>query len=197
MSDSSPVRLQVILGSTRPVRAGEPIARWVVDIASERPDFEVELIDLAVINLPMLDEPHQPSHGNYQNDHTRRWSATIGRGDAVVFVLPEYNHSYNAATKNALDYLYEEWRYKAAGIVCYGGGARGTRAAQHLKTVLSSLRMVHVGDVAVGLSETPVVDGTLAATPQMTRALGNLLDEVLRQSPRLRALREDSTIARH
>ena len=193
MSDTRRVHLQVILGSTRPIRAGEPIARWVVEVASARADFDVELIDLASVNLPMLDEPHQPSHSNYQYEHTREWSATIQRGDAVIFVVPEYNHSFNAATKNALDYLYEEWRYKAAGIVCYGGGARGTRAAQHLKTVLLALKMVHAGDVAVGLSEAPVTDGSLGATPQMTRALQSLLDETARLSPRLRELREGSS----
>ncbi len=194
---NTPIQLQIILGSTRPVRAGEAIARWVSDVASERTDFEVELIDLAQVNLPLLDEPRQPSDGNYQHEHTRRWSATIRRGDAVIFVLPEYNHSYNAATKNAVDFLYEEWRYKPAGIVCYGGGARGTRAAQHFKTVLSALKMTHVGDVAVGLSEVPVVDGVLAATPQMNRALTALLDETARLSPHLRSLREDASTARH
>ena len=197
MSDTSPIRLQVILGSTRPVRAGEPIAHWVLDVANARADFEAELIDLAQVNLPLLDEPSQPSEGNYQHEHTRRWSATVRRGDAVIFVVPEYNHSYNAATKNAVDFLYEEWRYKAAGIVCYGGGARGTRAAQHFKTVLSALKMTHVGDVAVGLSEAPVVDGTLAATAQMNRALTALLDETARLSPHLRALRETPRGAHH
>ncbi|HET9089554.1 MAG TPA: NAD(P)H-dependent oxidoreductase [Acidimicrobiales bacterium] len=194
---NTPIRLQIILGSTRPVRAGEAIARWVSDVASARTDFEVELIDLAQVNLPLLDEPRQPSQGDYQHEHTRRWSATIRRGDAVIFVLPEYNHSFNAATKNAVDFLYEEWRYKSAGIVCYGGGARGTRAAQHFKTVLSALKMTHVGDVAVGLSEVPVVDGALAATPQMTRALTTLLNETARLSPHLRSLREDAGIAPH
>jgi NAD(P)H-dependent FMN reductase len=172
------------------VRAGEPIARWVVEVANDRDDVDVELVDLAVLNLPLLDEPRQPSDGYYQREHTREWSATIQRGDAVIFVLPEYNHSYNAATKNAVDYLYEEWRYKAAGIVCYGGGSRGTRAAQHFKTVLSALKMIHAGDVAIGLSEAPVVDGAFAATPQMKRALNALLDETVRLSPHLRALRE-------
>ena len=177
------------------VRSGEPIARWVVDVASARADFTVELIDLAVLKLPMLDEPRQPSEGNYRHRHTREWSATIQRGGAVIFVLPEYNHSYNAASKNAVDYLYGEWRYKAAGIVCYGGGARGTRAAQHFKNVLSALKMLHVGDVAVGLSEAPVVDGVLAATAQMTKALNALLDETARQIPHLRVLREASNPA--
>ncbi|HSN02193.1 MAG TPA: NAD(P)H-dependent oxidoreductase [Acidimicrobiales bacterium] len=197
MPDIQPVRLQVILGSTRPVRAGEPIARWVIDAASARSDFDVELIDLAVVNLPPLDEPRQASDGDYQHEHTRQWSATIQRGDAVIFVLPEYNHSYNAATKNALDYLYKEWRYKAAGIVCYGGGARGTRAAQHLKTVLSSLKMVHVGDVAVGLGDAPVVDGEFAGTPQLNRALSSLFDETARLIPHLRTLREAARGAHH
>ncbi len=190
MSGPDPCQLRVILGSTRPVRAGEPVARWVFETIQQRHDVAAEFIDLAEVNLPFLDEPRQPSDGDYQHEHTRRWSAMIEPVDAVILVIPEYNHSFNAATKNALDFLYHEWRYKAVGIVCYGGGARGTRAAQHLKPVLSALRMIHVGDVAVGLSEVDVTEGRLEPPARLQHQLGVLLDEAVRLTPHLRQLRQ-------
>ena len=171
------------------MRAGEPIARWVAEAARSRGDFAVELVDLREVDLPLLDEPRQPSEGHYVHAHTQRWAETIAPSDAVIFVVPEYNHSYNAATKNAIDYLYAEWRDKAVGIGCYGGGARGTRAAQHLKPVLTALKMVHAGDVAVGLAEAPVVDDSLSPTPSMSRSLDALFTEIVRLAPHLRQLR--------
>jgi NAD(P)H-dependent FMN reductase len=195
MTDTSPLALQIIIGSTRPQRAGEPVAHWVFERASQRGNLTVELLDLREIALPLLDEPRQPSEGHYVHAHTQRWAAMIAPSDAVIFVVPEYNHSFNAATKNAIDYLYAEWRYKAVGVVCYGGGARGTRAAQHLKPVLSALKMIHAGDVAVGLTET-VREGDFSPTPANARALESLLDEVTRLSPHLRELRASSS-ARH
>lgn len=181
--------LQVIIGSTRPERVGDAIAQWFLGRTRTHGAFDVELVDLAEVNLPLLDEPKQPSEGDYQLEHTRRWSATVERADAFVFVVPEYNHSYNAATKNALDFLYREWRYKSAGLVCYGGGAHGTRAAQHLKPVLNSLRLVHAGDVAIGLNADSFVDGEFPATPRLDHAAMVLLDELATLTAALGPLR--------
>ncbi len=136
--------LQVIIGSTRPGRAGLPIARWFLPIAQAHPAFDVELIDLLEVDLPLLDEPNHPAKGDYVHDHTRQWSATISRGDAYVIVLPEYNHAMNGASKNAIDYLHREWKHKAIGFVSYGGVAAGTRAVQVARAVATSLSMVPV-----------------------------------------------------
>ena len=122
--------LQVIIGSVRPGRIGEPFARWFVPIAEKHGAFEVELIDLAEVGLPFMDEPHHPRLRKYQHEHTKRWSATISRADAFVFVTPEYNYGYSAALKNAIDYLHHEWADKAVGFLSYGGVAAGTRAVQ-------------------------------------------------------------------
>jgi len=59
-------------------------------------------------------------------------------GDALVFVIPEYNHSFNAATKNAIDYLHQEWKHKPYGIVSYGSMAMGVRAVQALKPIFTA-----------------------------------------------------------
>ena len=133
--------LQIIVASTRPGRVGLPIGRWVRDRAVEHGAFEVELVDLAEVGLPFLDEPKHPRLGEYQHQHSKEWSATITRGDAFVFVTPEYNHSFNAPLKNAIDFLYAEWQYKPVGFVSYGGVAGGTRAVQALKPILAILRM--------------------------------------------------------
>jgi NAD(P)H-dependent FMN reductase len=138
--------LQVIIGSTRPGRVGPAVADWIVDRARAQGDFEVEVTDLAVLDLPIFNEPEHPRLRRYLHQHTKDWSATVDRSDAFVFVIPEYNHSYNAATKNALDYLSQEWRGKPAGIVTYGGASGGVRAAQMLAPVLGALQMVTVAD---------------------------------------------------
>ena len=140
----APVRVAVILGSTRANRHSEPVARWVLERAALRTDLEAEPIDLAEVDLPMYDEPLPPIMGQYAHDHTRAWARTIERFDAFVFVTPEYNRSIPAVLKNAIDHLYAEWNDKAAGFVSYGADAGGARAIEHLRTILGEL---HVADV--------------------------------------------------
>src|ERR1700755_1018469 len=133
----------IILGSTRPGRNGEAVAKWVYDIASRRNDAEFELVDLLDYNLPHLDEAIPPSMGQYANEHTKQWSAKIASFDAFIFVTPEYNHSTSGALKNAIDFLYGEWNNKAAGFVSYGA-AGGTRAVEHLRLIAGELQMADV-----------------------------------------------------
>lgn len=128
--------LQIIIGSTRPVRSGEPVAQWFADLARADGRFEVELVDLKEVGLPLLDEPNHPRLQQYTQPHTHRWSEIVSRADAYVFVHPEYNHGYNAALKNALDYLFLEWQGKPASFVSYGGVSGGLRAVQMLKQVV-------------------------------------------------------------
>jgi NAD(P)H-dependent FMN reductase len=136
--------LQIVVASTRPGRVGLPIGRWVQERAVAHGGFAVELVDLAEVNLPFLDEPKHPRLGAYEHQHSKDWSATIARGDAFVIVTPEYNHSFNAPLKNAIDYLYAEWQHKPVGFVSYGGVAAGTRAVQALKPILTQLKMTPV-----------------------------------------------------
>jgi NAD(P)H-dependent FMN reductase len=138
--------LQIIIASTRPGRVGPSVAEWFHDRAVKHGGFDVELIDLAEVNLPLFDEPKHPRFGEYVHQHTKDWSAMIRRGDAYVFVVPEYNYGFNAAIKNAIDYLNQEWQYKPLGFVSYGGVAAGTRAVQMLKQVVSALKMVPMAD---------------------------------------------------
>lgn len=126
------VGLGIIVAGTHLGRVGLPIGQWIEERAREYAGFDtVEVLDLAEIGLPHTDELHHPRLGDYIHQHTKDcWSATIARTDALVFVTPEYSHGCNAALKNAIDYLFNEWAYKAVGLVSYGGVAAGTRAAQ-------------------------------------------------------------------
>ncbi|MFE5088741.1 NADPH-dependent FMN reductase [Streptomyces mirabilis] len=137
-------KIGIILGSTRPNRNGEQVAKWVYDVASRRGDAEYELVDLRDYPLPHLDEPMSAAWGpDYQHDHTKQWSEKIASFDGFVIVTPEYNHSTSGVLKNAIDYLYREWNNKAVGFVSYGG-VGGARAAEHLRLIAGELQMADV-----------------------------------------------------
>ena len=182
--------LQVIVGSTRPGRIGRPLGEWARDVAVAHGGFEVELVDLAEVDLPLLDESSHPRLGRYEHDHTKRWSATVARADAFVLVVPEYNHGYNAAVKNAIDYLHAEWQHKPVGFVSYGGVAAGTRAVQQLKPVLAALHMVALPEaVNIPMVGKVVVDGAVQPTEAMGIAATMMLDGLVRWVDALAPLR--------
>lgn len=137
------IKIGIILGSTRPGRNGEAVAKWVYDLASKREDAEFEYIDIIDYNLPLLDEPVPPSYGQYSKEHTKRWAEKIGSLDAFIFVTPEYNHGVSGALKNAIDFLFAEWNNKAAGFVSYGS-AYGVRAVEHLRLVMAEIMVADV-----------------------------------------------------
>jgi len=139
----SDLKIAIILGSTRPGRNGKAVADWVLEKASARTGAKYELVDLADFPLPHLDEAAPPSFGQYANDHTKEWAATIAGFDGYIFVSPEYNHSTSGVLKNAIDYLYGEWNNKAAGFVSYGS-LGGARAIEHLRAISSELQLAHV-----------------------------------------------------
>jgi NAD(P)H-dependent FMN reductase len=135
-------KLHVIIASTRPGRVGPTIAKWFAGFAAEHGEFDVEIVDLAEIDLPLLDEPAHPRLKQYQNEHTKRWSEKVDAADAFVFVTPEYNFSSPPALMNALDYLVHEWTYKPVGFVSYGGMSGGIRSVQMTKTIVITLKMM-------------------------------------------------------
>ncbi|CAN5411005.1 NAD(P)H-dependent oxidoreductase [soil metagenome] len=147
----SELRIGIILGSTRPGRKGEQVARWVLEQASGRDGVSYELVDLADFDLPHLDEAITASQARYEHEHTKAWAAAIAKYDGFVFVTPEYNHSTSGALKNAIDYLYAEWNNKAAGFVSYGVHG-GTRAVEHLRLIVGELQIADVRQqVAISL----------------------------------------------
>jgi NAD(P)H-dependent FMN reductase len=184
------IRVGIILGSTRPNRNGEQVARWVDDNASLRSDAEFELVDLRDYPLPHLDEPLPPSLGQYQNDHTRQWADKIASFDGFVIVTPEYNHSTSGVLKNAIDYLYAEWNNKAVGFVSYGS-VGGARAAEHLRLVAGELQMADVRQ-QVTLSLITDFENFSVFKPgdYSVAALNTLFDQVIAWSAALAPLRQ-------
>ena len=182
--------IAIILGSTRPGRRGEGVAKWAYEIAQLRTDAQFVLIDLADYPLPHLDEPMPPAMGQYQNQHTKDWAATISPFDGFVFVTPEYNHSTSGVLKNAIDYLFAEWNNKAMGVVSYGviGGAR---AAEHLRLIAGELKMASVRtNVALSLITDFVNFTDFAPGDYQGPALDTLLSEVIAWSEALAPLRK-------
>lgn len=172
-------RIGIIIGSTRPGRKAEQVARWVMDVAARRGTDTYELIDLAEHPLPMLDEPIPPSAGRYQNEHTKAWAAVIAPFDGFVIVTAEYNHSIPAVLKNALDFLYAEWTNKSVGVVSYGGASSGTRAAEQLRAIAGALSMADVGaQVAISTRRDFDENKTFAPNPHLESGLTAMLGEV-------------------
>jgi NAD(P)H-dependent FMN reductase len=183
-------RIGIILGSTRPNRNGEQVAKWVYDIASRRDDAEFELVDLRDYPLPHLDEPLPPSMGQYQNEHTKQWAEKIASFDGFVIVTPEYNHSTSGVLKNAIDYLYAEWNNKAVGFVSYGG-VGGARAAEHLRLVAGELQMADVRQqVALSLLTEFENFSVFKPSDYNVAALNTLFDQVVAWSTALAPLRQ-------
>ena len=137
------LKVGIILGSTRPNRNGEAVARWVEQQVKDRKDASYELVDLKDFNLPLLDEPIPPSQGKYSQPHTKKWAEKIATFDAFIFVTPEYNHATSGALKNAIDFLYAEWNNKAAGFVSYGSMG-GARAVENLRLIMAEIQIADV-----------------------------------------------------
>ncbi|GAA3207590.1 NADPH-dependent FMN reductase [Dactylosporangium siamense] len=185
--------LMVIIGSTRPGRAGLPIGEWFAGRVKDHGHFDLRIADLAAVDLPLLADPHHPRLRQYEHQHTWNWSAAVESTDAFVIVTPEYNYGYPAPVKNALDHLSQEWAYAPIGFVSYGGIAAGTRAVQQLKQVVTTLRMVPVFEsVNIPFHTSLIADGAFNATPALGDAATAMLDELARVSGAMRTLRPGS-----
>jgi NAD(P)H-dependent FMN reductase len=181
----------IVVGSTRPGRVGLPVARWFERTVEHHGQFEPVFADLAEIALPFLDEPNHPRLRKYTKPHTFAWSRLVESTDAVVFVTPEYNYSFPAPLKNAIDYLHQEWQYKPLGIVSYGGMSGGMRSSMALKPVVSQLKMVPIAEtVAIpGIAQHIDEQGEFVPTDSAERAALAMLDELARWVTALRPLR--------
>jgi NAD(P)H-dependent FMN reductase len=184
------LNLHVVVVSTRPGRQGPAVARWFVEQASGHPAFQVKLVDLAEVGLPLLDEPSHPRLKDYKHQHTKDWSAIVEAADAFVFVTPEYNFCAPATLVNALDYLFQEWAYKPAGFVSYGGVSGGTRSAQMSKLLITALKMMPIPEqVAIPSFTQYMKDGVFSPPENQTKAAKGLLAELEKWASALRPLR--------
>ena len=184
-------KLKIIIASTRPGRKGPSIADWVFKTALTYTEFQTELVDLAVINLPFLDEPNHPRFKKYEKQHTKEWSALIDATDAFIIVTPEYNYGFPAPLKNAIDFLFQEWQYKPVAFVSYGGIAGGTRSVQMLKQVVTSLKMMPMMEAVHIPFFIKHFNGEGAFIPDevMNKNLDDMLKELLKWTEAMKSLR--------
>src|SRR6476469_9747537 len=172
-------KVGIIVGSTRPGRKAEAVARWVYEIARKRTDAEFEVVDIQDFNLPLRDEPVPPSMGQYSKPHTKAWAAKIDSFDAFVFVTPEYNHGTSGALKNAIDFLFAEWNNKAAGFVGYGS-AGGVRAVEHLRLVMAEVQVATVRNQVALLLHADFENFTkFKPNAHHEKSVNNLLDQLI------------------
>jgi NAD(P)H-dependent FMN reductase len=190
-SPEKPVKLMIIIASTRPGRVGLPVGRWFTARVEEQGGFDIDLVDLAELGLPFMDEPNHPRLHQYTKQHTKDWSARVEAAEAFVFVMPEYNYGFTAPLKNAIDFLSQEWQYKPVGFVTYGGIAAGTRALQLIKPVLSALKLVAVTEavnipfVAKSIND----EGAFEPADHVEHAVPAMLKELRRWAENLGEMR--------
>ena len=194
---TKPLTIGVIVGSTRPGRLSPAVGEWVARRMTSRAGRQVivDVLDVADFELPLLDEPTPAAVGGYRHDHTDRWAQRVAACDGFVFVVPEYNRSFPAALKNAIDYLFVEWNDKAAGLVGFGltGGASAT---DQLRTVLSEVKVACVRTrPGLALADDFTVDeetgtSTVTARPRQEALLERMSDELVEWATALHGARE-------
>ncbi|MDF2436631.1 MAG: hypothetical protein K0Q95_1007 [Bacteroidota bacterium] len=185
--------LKIITSTVRPGRKGPMIAKWVAEKANESGNFKVEVLDLGEISLPMMNEAHHPVMKKYEHQHTKDWSAKIEEADAFVFVTAEYDYNYPAPLRNAIEYLAQEWAYKAAGIVSYGGVSAGTRAANSLKADLATMSVVPLSQGVNFPMFAQFINDKAEFVPNETshKAAENMLKEIIRWTKGLKVVKEN------
>jgi len=193
-----PLKIIVVIGSTRQGRYGEKPAKWIQSELGTRADVEVELVDLREFPLPFFDDVRAPARGDgkYTNDVVQKWADKVAGADAFVFTVAEYNHGYTAVLKNAFDVLYPEWNKKPVGFVGYGG-VGGARAVEQLRQVVVELQMmsvqtaVHIpGDIFMATVRQPTVDPA-AFEPVKPKAT-LMIDQLLWWGRALKSAREQA-----
>lgn len=183
--------IKIITSTTREGRKGIAVANWITDLAKQNEQYSIELLDLAEINLPFMDEPNHPRMQKYQHEHTKKWSETISSADAFIIVLAEYNFGFPAPIKNAIDYLYNEWMNKPVAFVSYGGASGGMRSTQMLKQVVTAFQMMPVVDqVSLPFFANSINDnGVFVPGEQIIKSAQAMLRELERWSDVLKGLR--------
>ncbi|CAL1690071.1 hypothetical protein MMB232_00191 [Brevundimonas subvibrioides] len=191
------LKLNVIFCSTRPSRAGTPVAEWVDRFAREQGAFDVEMVDLAAFDLPLFDEAAHPAQNRYEHAHTKRWSASVAPADAFVFVAPEYDYFAPAAVINAIQCLYHEWTYKPAAVVSYGGVSGGLRSSQTLRGLLGNLNMMAIAQAVPVPFFTTFIgdDGVFNPNEQTVAGTTTMLTELHKWAVALKPMREPQASA--
>lgn len=187
---SASLSLVVLVASVRKPRVGRVIANWAATEARRRPGITVDLIDLAEVDLPLSDT--RPGGAD-----TSPIADRLAAADGFLVVTPEYNHSFPAALKNAIDWHHREWMFKPVGFVSYGAGSGGIRAVEQLRLVFAELYTATARNCVVIRAPWTLISssGTLQVDDGLSRALTGTLDELTWWGCALRAARRDKPYA--
>ncbi|MDX8036024.1 NAD(P)H-dependent oxidoreductase [Lentzea sp. BCCO 10_0856] len=190
----SPVQLAVIVGSTRDGRFGPTVATWFAEHARQHGDVKVDVIDLAEARLPV----HLSSEPGLEGARAlAAVSPRLAAADAFAVVTPEYNHSFPASLKNAIDWHFTEWQAKPVGFVSYGGISGGLRAVEHLRQVFAELHAVTVRETVSFHGASSQFDEAGRPTDPATcgAAATKLLDQLVWWGRALRSARAEQPYA--
>ncbi|HLS43992.1 MAG TPA: NAD(P)H-dependent oxidoreductase [Ornithinicoccus sp.] len=173
-------KIGVVVSSSRPNRIGPKVAQWVTELAPY--GTEVDIIDLAEVDLPFLPEPELPATGNYALPTTIAWSETVRAYDALVITLPEYNAGYPAVVKNAIDTLHAEWNGLPIGVIGYGWGA-AAGAARQFGEVLDRVKALRLDGPGLSFGQDLTTEGDMleAAPEDAVRGLFEQLVAAVRE----------------
>lgn len=172
----TPIKVAIIIGSTRAGRFAPTVATWFAGYVEDRADIDLDVVDLADVRLPerlgSFDQAPAPE--------VMAVSSRLAAADAFVIVTPEYNHSFPAALKTAIDWHYDEWQAKPIAFVSYGGQAGGLRAVEHLRQVFAELHAVTIRDTVSFHSahEQFGADGTPVDAANCGAAANTLVDRL-------------------
>lgn len=189
------LKIKILTGSVRPGRFNIQPAEWILGIAKQRENEKLsfELIDIATLNLPYLDEPKSPKELNYTKPHTIEWSKRIDESDGFIFVTPEYNHGVSPALKNAIDFLWHEWNYKPISYISYGAEAGGARSVEHLRASAGETKMYDLRDnlVIPNYWENMDENGKYKFTEWQVKFANKMLDELIFWAEKMQIARND------
>jgi NAD(P)H-dependent FMN reductase len=174
------LRIAVIVGSTRPERAGLTVGKWAFTQLPKQEGVTYDLIDLATVDLPFLNEIKIPAQGEYDKEHTIEWGKKIASYDGYIFVISEYNHGYAASLKNAVDTIYHEWAKKPVAFIGYGAlGA--ARSIEQMATVVANCHMVPLTATTVNVIDIwAAVDADGSIKPEFVRGdIGKTTENLL------------------
>ncbi|WP_240436680.1 NADPH-dependent FMN reductase [Streptomyces sporangiiformans] len=145
MTDTTaPLRIAVLVGSTREGRFAPVVTNWLTAHLARRDDMTADFVDLAETQLPTalpaFGQDLPPGSAGLLAEVSPRLAAA----DAFIFVTPEYNHSFPASLKNAIDWHNEQWHGKPVAFVSYGGLSGGLRAVAHLRPVMAEVNAMTI-----------------------------------------------------
>ncbi|WP_223431534.1 NADPH-dependent FMN reductase [Pseudomonas sp. GL-B-26] len=178
---TSPLTLiGIVISSTREARFGEKHGVWIHEIAKQRKDLTIELINLRDHSQLFFDEPQSPTSPDIKSLKGQRWADRLAPIDGLIVVTPEYDQGTSDELKIAFDSAGQKLSRKPVGFVGYGGTGR---VIEQLQLVAIELQMaplsnaVHI-DIAefIGIWQQ---GKNFNDYPHLAQAATKLLDDIV------------------